>query len=93
MNVITSSTFISPYPDTCPEWAKEGSLVRCLRTKKDSLLGEYRDMLTYEIVDISWCDPVEGKGIWGVAYLRSVGEQGRWTRAEYLCDLEEATAS
>ena len=93
MSVITSSTFISPYPDTCPEWAKEGSLVRCLRIKKSPLLGEYRDMLTYEIVDISWHDPVEGKGIWGVAYLRPVGEQGRWTRAEYLCDLEEATAS
>lgn len=89
MSIILSEKFISPYPDVCPEWCKEGSLVRITSPKKSPLLGEYKDETIYEIIALHWFDKKEAKGIWACAYLRPKGTEGRWTTAEYICDLEQ----
>lgn len=89
MRLITKNEFASPYPEKCPDWCKEGALVKTTVKRKSVLLGEYEDNTTYEIVSIHWFDPIEAKGIWGLAYLREKGETGQWTRAEYICDLTQ----
>ena len=88
MSIILSKTFISPYPDVCPEWCKKGTLVKRTKPMKSALLGEYKGDTIYEIIDLHWFDKKEAKGIWACAYLRPKGTEGRWTAAEYICDLE-----
>ena len=56
---------------------------------KSALLGEYKDDTIYEIIGLHWFDKKEAKGIWACAYLRPKGPEGRWTAAEYICDLEQ----
>ena len=91
MRILTTANgaFNTPYPNKCPEWCKEGALVRRTVKDKSLLLGEYEDMTVYEIVSIHWLNTNEGKGIWGMAYLRPRGTEGRWTKADYICDLKE----
>ena len=43
MRVITSDTFNTPYPDKCPEWCKEGTLVKSTVIRNSPILGKYKD--------------------------------------------------
>lgn len=87
-----SKDFISPYPDKCPEWAKVGAKVKRLRPMKlmDGLI-EMKDDITYVITSIHWLDPVNGKGLWGIARLRIADEESDETWVEYICDIREAS--
>lgn len=89
MRVITSDTLNTPYPYKCPERCKVGALVNKIRTIKSPIWGEYRDYVVYEIVSIHWFDPIEAKGIWGLADLRPKGTIGNKTASEYICDIME----
>lgn len=90
MGNVINSGFVSPYPDACPAWCREGALVKTTVKRKSFLMGEYDDPTVYEVVSIH---PLQTPGIWGLAYLRPKGSDARWTAAEYICDLEEVTGA